>query len=62
SCFNGFELTHHLKQMTLEEFEKNYMELNQRINSSKRMYVMLNYFKNILKLRLQCDKGGNQDE
>lgn len=53
SCYSGFELNHSLTNMTQEEFEKFYMELNKRINSSERMNSMLEYFKQILKERIK---------
>lgn len=51
-CYNGFELTYYPKNLSIEEFNNCYQELNIRINSSKRMEDMMTYFKNIYKLKI----------
>jgi radical SAM superfamily enzyme YgiQ (UPF0313 family) len=47
SAYNGFELTFKPNNMTVEEFEKGYMDLNMRLNSSDRMSRIINHFKTV---------------
>ena len=47
SAYNGFELTFKPNNMTVEELEKGYMDLNMRLNSADRMNRIVNYFKTV---------------
>lgn len=47
SAYNGFELTFKPINMTVEELEKGYMDLNMRLNSADRMNRIVNYFKTV---------------
>lgn len=47
--YNGFELTFYPQNHSIEWFNAQYKELNQRLDSTKRIENMLYYFKNILK-------------
>ena len=49
SAYNGFELTFKPKNMTVQEFECGYKELNIKLNSSERINRMINHFKTVLK-------------
>ena len=45
SAYNGFELTFKPNKMTVEEFEKGFIDLNMRLNSTERMNNVINHFK-----------------
>jgi len=47
SAYNGFELTFKPNNMTIEEFEKGFWELNMRLNSTERMNRVINHFKTV---------------
>lgn len=47
SQYNGFDLTFKPNNMTLEEFEKGYMDLNMRLNSTERIKRIINHFKTV---------------
>jgi radical SAM superfamily enzyme YgiQ (UPF0313 family) len=47
SAYNGFELTFKPNKMTIEEFEKGFMDLNKRLNSTERMNRVINHFKTV---------------
>ena len=47
SAYNGFELTFKPNNMTVEEFEKGYIDLNMRLNSADRMNRIVEHFKTV---------------
>jgi len=47
SKYNGFELTFTPNNITIEEFEKGYMDLNMRLNSPDRMNRIIEHFKTV---------------
>ena len=47
SAHNGFELTFKPNNMTIEEFEKGFTNLNMRLNSTERINRVINHFKTV---------------
>lgn len=47
TAYNGFELTFIPNNMTAKEFEKGYMDINIRLNSTERMKRIIDHFKKI---------------
>ena len=45
SLYNGFELTFKPNKMTVEEFEKGFVNFNMRLNSTERMNRIITHFK-----------------
>jgi len=57
SAYNGFELTYKPYNMTIEEFEKGFINLNVRLNSGERMNKVINHFKTVFaKLKSELPK------
>ncbi len=56
SAYNGFELTFKPYNMTIEEFEKGYVNLNMRLNSTDRMNRIIDHFKMVFTNKIQNHK------
>ncbi len=48
SVYNGFELTYKPNNMTIEELQKGYVDLNIKLNSTERMKRVIDHFKVVL--------------
>ncbi len=47
SAYSGFELTFKPQNMTIDEFEKGYVNLNMRLNSTEKMKRVIDHFKTV---------------
>jgi len=59
TAYNGFELTFKPNHMTIEEFEKGYTGLNTQLNSTERMYRVIEHFKTVFAAKKRNESNVN---